>query len=176
MAGEEATPVQNADADEPLQTTRQRDAPESRAFDDIERAQKRFRLGQGRKSGTVGQGGPVLWIHPQRREVLLKPDAPFRLEPGGAFEGDMESIQARQEATVGHAVDGTVLNRRQRRMLMESLMDLMRRGAQCITHGIRGAMGDPYGCSCTSVCRMVRGRGAYEKHVFPASAKFTAIQ
>lgn len=176
MAGEEATPVQNADANEPLQTTRQGDAPEGRAFDDVERTEERFGQGQGRKSAAVGQGGPVLWNHPQRREVLLKPDAPFRLEPGGAFEGDVESIQPRQEATVGHTVDGTVLNRGQRRMLMESLMDLVRRGAQGLTHDIRGPMGDPYGCSRTSVCRMVRGLGAYEKHVFPVSAKFTAIE
>lgn len=176
MAGEEATPVQTAGTNEALKTTRQGHAPEGRAFDDVERTEERFRQGQGRKSATVGQGGPVLWSHPQRREVLLKPDAPFRLEPGGAFEGDMETIQPRQEATVGQAVDGPILNRRQRRMLMESLMDVVRRGAQGLTHEIRGSMGDAYRCSCTSVGRMVRGLGAYDKHVFPASAKFTAIR
>ena len=157
MAGEETTPVQNADANEPLKAARQGDAPEGGALDDVERTQKRFRQGQGRKSATEGQGGPALWSHPQRREVLLKPNAPFRLEPGGAFEGDMESIQPRQEATVGQAVDGAGLNRGQRRMLMEPLMDLVRRGAQGLAHDIRGSVGDAYRVACIRRRKMVCG-------------------
>ena len=157
MAGEEATPVQNADANEPLEATRQGDAPEGRAFDDVKRTEERFRPGQGRKSATEGQGGPALWIHPQRREVHLKPDAPFRLEPGSAFEGDMESIQPRQEATVGQAVDSASLNRGQRRMLMESLMDLVRRGAQGLAHDIRWSAGDAHRVARIRRGKMVRG-------------------
>lgn len=157
MAGEEATPVQNADANEPFQATRQGDAPEGGAFDDVERAEARFRQGQGRKSATEGQGGPALGSHPQRREVPLKPDAPFRLQPGGAFEGDVESVQSRQEATVGQAVDGAGLNRGQRRMLMESLMDLVRRGAQGLAHDIRRSVGAAHRVACIRRRKMVRG-------------------
>ena len=67
-------------------------SPLLRAFDDVKGSKERLGQGQGWKPATEGLGGQLLRINPQRRDVHLKPDAPFRLDSGGAFKADVESI------------------------------------------------------------------------------------